>query len=185
MFDFHYKPDILRNSRASGGLDQSPSARLTSHAQKQPPIAFLFHSSQPHGAPNGNVSFGRTSAHPQGPSCFSTHPPRSAEQNAPPPPPHQTSRFPPTPKHRHPPSQPGPRRRRSTVSGAVAGPGASPVSVGPERPTWPPCRRKRVRIVGQRARDGTTRRGEVRPRPPGPAPAPWLAAPPPRGVPGR
>lgn len=106
MFDFHYKPDILRNSRASGGLDQSPSARLTSHAQKQPPIAFLFHSSQPHGAPNGNVSFGRTSAHPQGPSCFSTHPPRSAEQNAPPPRPTKlVASLPPQSTATHPASQ--------------------------------------------------------------------------------
>lgn len=39
--------------------------------------------------------------------------------------------------------------------------------------------------MGLRARDGTTRRGGARPRPPGPAPSPWPAAPPPRGVPGR
>lgn len=165
-----------RDLRHQQGLRQSPSARLTSHTQRQLRTACPVHSSQPHGAPNADVSFGGPSAHPQSPLVSShTHLIFTAYPRP----------LPSHPLPHHPHDQPALRRLRESGVPSSCAPRGRPRggwSGAGHVVTVSPC--AHAQMV-QRARDGTTGRGEARPRPPGPAPAPRSAAPPPRGVPGR
>lgn len=164
IFHSHCKPEIPGISRVSGGPSQSPSARLSSNAERHARIAFPARSSPPHEAPNAIGLFPRALPNPQRPSFSSTYSPLQ---------PQLKGRYHPRPAP--PPHQLLPRKRPKPGAGATARPGAGRVAIGPERDTWLGPRRTRVRRVALRACDGTTRRGGARPRPP--------ARPPPLGLP--